>query len=311
MFFEIKDNNIHEVKLDQIQNDTISVGYLTLEELKKNQKILKIADAIIREFEQEQTHFRNSIDVYDEFSLGIINIVNVMDLDEARDRLGFIIRKNQFIFVKLIDQDDSYQEMFVESIGRFRQNATLEKVIYGILDRLLFNGNRVLEETERDIMDMEHSIVNGCFNNNLNKDIFNLRNDLLIIKNYYDQLMDIGEELQENENDLFEDEDLRYFKIFTDKTERLINNIQTLSENLIHIREALDASLNYNLNMIMKMFTVVTTIFLPLTLIVGWYGMNFTNMPELTWKYGYFAVIALSVAVVTVCIFIFKKKKLF
>ena len=133
---------------------------------------------------------------------------------------------------------------------------------------------------------------------------------LYSFRNYYDQLADIGEQLQENENDLFQDEDLRYFKIFTDKTSRLTNNIQILSENLIHLREAADAYVNYNLNKIMKLFTVVTTIFLPLTLIVGWYGMNFTNMPELTWKYGYIGVIILSVTVVTVCFVLFKKKKL-
>ncbi len=68
--------------------------------------------------------------------------------------------------------------------------------------------------------------------------------------------------------------------------------------------------LDYNLNNIMKLFTVITTIFLPLTLIVGWYGMNFTNMPELTWQYGYPAVIVFSVIVVMFCVIAFKKYKL-
>jgi magnesium transporter len=61
----------------------------------------------------------------------------------------------------------------------------------------------------------------------------------------------------------------------------------------------------------MKVFTVITTIFMPLTLIVGWYGMNFKYMPELNWKYGYLTVIIASILVVSGCIFFFKKKKLF
>jgi magnesium transporter len=61
----------------------------------------------------------------------------------------------------------------------------------------------------------------------------------------------------------------------------------------------------------MKIFTVVSVVFMPLTLIVGWYGMNFRDMPELTWKYGYPAVAVLCVAVVIVCIRYFKKKKYF
>ena len=61
----------------------------------------------------------------------------------------------------------------------------------------------------------------------------------------------------------------------------------------------------------MKIFTIITTIFFPLTIIVGWYGMNFANMPELTWKYGYLYVTALSVFVVILLIIIGKKKKWF
>ena len=59
----------------------------------------------------------------------------------------------------------------------------------------------------------------------------------------------------------------------------------------------------------MRILTVVTTIFLPLTLIAGWYGMNFTYMPELRWKYGYPLVIAISLAIICLSIWICKKKK--
>ena len=310
VFFAISNGKIQEITPDGSDEECIRVGYLTLEELKENREKLGISKHIITEFEQERAHYWNGVDVYDDFSIGVVNIVNVMNVKEARDRIGFVIQRNQFILVKLVDLDDSYKDIFVQSTGRFRQNATLEKVIYGVLERLLFNGSGLLEETERKIMKMEQKLVEGKIDNALNKRIFHLRNELSIIKNYYDQLADIGEQLQENENDLFQDEDLRYFKIFTDKTSRLMNNIQILSENLIHLREAADAYANYYLNKIMKFFTVVTTIFLPLTLIVGWYGMNFTNMPELTWKYGYIGVIILSVTVVTVCFVLFKKKKL-
>ena len=78
----------------------------------------------------------------------------------------------------------------------------------------------------------------------------------------------------------------------------------------MQLRETHDAMLDYNLNNIMKLFTVITTIFLPLSLIVGWYGMNFENMPELGWRYGYLGVIVFSVIVVVCCFIIFKKYKL-
>ena len=62
-------------------------------------------------------------------------------------------------------------------------------------------------------------------------------------------------------------------------------------------------------NRIMKVLTIVTTLFLPLSLIAAWYGMNFEHMPELQWAYGYPAVIALSVLVVAVCLLWFKKRR--
>ena len=122
-------------------------------------------------------------------------------------------------------------------------------------------------------------------------------------------LSDIGEALEENENEIFEREDLRYFKIFTDKAVRLRENVDLLRDSIVHLRDAYQAYLDLKLNETMKLFTVLTAVFLPLTVIVGWYGMNFRNMPELTWKYGYFSVIVLSALVVGVLVAVFKRKK--
>lgn len=310
MFYILNDKITKPIELADLKEKDISVGYLTFEELKDNVEILGINDHILYDCMSDQTHFRASVDVYEDFSFGIINIVNVLDIKAPKDRVAFIIKKNQFILVKLIDEDDSCLTMFQNSVGRFKQNATLEKVIFGFLENLLINGNKALEVAEQKIMDMENILVEGKFNQELNRDIFHLRQELSIQKNYYEQLVDIGEDLQENGNNLFDESVLRYFDMFTDKSKRLSDLTQALSDSLIHLRDALQEYSNYKQNNIMKVFTVVTTIFLPLNLIVGWYGMNF-HMPELTWKYGYVSVIMLCIAVVISCFVIFKKKKFF
>lgn len=311
MFYILKENEIRRAQIEEINSDVIHIGYLTMQELEEDYDKLGIKINIIQECMADQTHFRTSVDTYDEFSFGLINIVNVRNVHEPRDKIAFIIKKNQFIVVKIVDEDDSCKKMFEDSVGRFKQNATLGKVIFGILEGLLLNGNKPLEIMERKIMNMEQKLVEGELNEHLNQNIFHLRKELSILRNYYEQLFDIGEELQENKNNLLDDKDIRYFRIFLGKVERLSHNTQLLNENLIHLREALDASLNYSLNKTMKLFTLITTIFLPLTLIVGWYGMNFTNMPELSWKYGYFAVSILCILVVSICMYLFKKKKFF
>ena len=68
-------------------------------------------------------------------------------------------------------------------------------------------------------------------------------------------------------------------------------------------RESFDMGIDLDLD------TVITTIFMPLTLIAGWYGMNFRYMPELEWRYGYLAVFVLSAAVIICCLILFKRKK--
>ncbi|MBN7771799.1 CorA family divalent cation transporter [Clostridium aminobutyricum] len=311
MFYILNEREPKLIELEDLSPEDISVGYLTIEELENNYDKLGLYENIIHDCMADQTHFRTSVDIYDDFSFGIINIVNVMNVQEAKDRVAFILKKNQFILVKLMDEDESCRDMFENSVMRYKQNATMEKIIYGILESLLQNGNKSLESTELKIIIMEQELVNGRINQYFDRDIFNLRKELSLLKTYYEQLFDIGDKLQENENDLFDRDVLRYFKLFTAKAERLSNGTQSLCDSLVHLRESLEACTNYNLNNIMKIFTVVTTIFLPLTLIVGWYGMNFTNMPELTWKYGYLSVILLSLLVVIGCLTLFKKKKLF
>ena len=114
-----------------------------------------------------------------------------------------------------------------------------------------------------------------------------------------------------NHHNIFEQDDMRYFEIFTKRIERLSENVQMLRELLNQANDAHQSRLDYHLNKTMQFFTVITTIFMPLTLITGWYGMNFRNMPELNNMYSYYVIIGLSLGLVIGLIIWFKKKKFF
>lgn len=77
----------------------------------------------------------------------------------------------------------------------------------------------------------------------------------------------------------------------------------------MQVQDVYQSEIEIRQNNVMKVLTIVTTVFLPLTLIAGWYGMNFTHMPELTWVYGYPVAIGASILVVLISLLIFKKKK--
>ena len=84
---------------------------------------------------------------------------------------------------------------------------------------------------------------------------------------------------------------------------------QLLRESCAQLQSLFQAEIDTRQNRIMQILTIVTTIFLPLTLLVGWYGMNFVGMPELTWKYGYPVVVVVSIVTVGISLWVCKKKK--
>ena len=155
---------------------------------------------------------------------------------------------------------------------------------------------------------MEEQVLSGEL------DQFNSRMNALLKESsrglrYYTQLDDMVCEFQENETALFRDSELRMLHMAEKRIGRLDGEAQALREYSIQLRELFQAEIDIRQNRIMKILTIVTTVFLPLSLVVGWYGMNFINMPELAWKYGYPAIIVVSVLIVALCLWIMKKKK--
>lgn len=132
-------------------------------------------------------------------------------------------------------------------------------------------------------------------------DILSVRKDLLKIKRYYAQMEFLTDEMAAVNP---------AFGFIDKKFHRLFEFTLHLQEYIDQVREAYQAQIDIEQNNIMKVFTVVTSIFLPLTLIAGWYGMNF-QLPEYKWAHGYVFVAAMSLSVILILLVIFKKKKWF
>lgn len=217
---------------------------------------------------------------------------------------AFYLDKQRFIFTVIKDETE-----LLKKTKEKTEAADLQEGITVIFDELLKEGQHIAEEMENYLINMEREIVGGRIERNRNQAIFECKRTMTLWKNDYVQLLNIVEGINGTGQALNE-ACAGYFRIYENKVRRTVEQIQFLYEELVHVREALDAAIAYEQNRIMKVFTTVTTIFMPLTLVAGWYGMNFNSMPELIWRYGYVYVAALSIAVVIVCIIFFKKKKL-
>lgn len=286
------------------------IAYLSLKTLKENQQSIDIGPGMLEEYEKPPEHFRSGLDAYDDLSVGCISIINVEDANEEMDVVMFIAKPETVLLVPILDEDESELQLFSRIMGQERANTSPARVLYRFMERLLKGGTRMLERYENKVLKLEDQLVNSQASEGQNKVIYEYRRELATVRNYYEQLVDISSELGENEDGYFNDYEASLFGVLTAKADRLIQGVRALNENLMHLREMLDAALNYNLNNIMKVFTLITAIFLPLTLIVGWYGMNFKHMPELEWKHAYPLVIAACVVIVVGILTFFKRKKL-
>ncbi len=210
-------------------------------------------------------------------------------------------RENLFFFC----EDQRAYDMCSEL---FREGHTNERALYLFFVALLKGDMGRIDTLETAITNAEDAALQGSRADYLDS-IREYRKELLRLKRYYEQLDVIMDNLVINDNLLFSPEGVRHFSIVHNRVERFYAGVLNLRDYVTQMREACQSQIDLEQNNLMRVFTVIAAVFLPLTLIVGWYGMNFQGMPELTWKYGYLAVIVLSITICTVLLVWFKRKK--
>ena len=307
MYYKIENGTLSEISISNIKSHGINIAILNLEELSKNYNQLGFKEEDLKLCNlSEKT--RAKYEVYEDFSFATLNIIN--DQSKKINRLAFYIRRNIFIIVVLDNGLENISIIINDAIKKANNKITLEKFISYILNRIIDGSVGLLEKCEDNMIKIEDMIVKGKTSKNTNKDIFKLKKSLSLYFKYYKSIIRFVDMLMENDNDILDEENFKYLSIFESRIDRLVADVEYLIDETTHIQDLYRATLDYSQNNIMRVFTVVTTLFLPLTLITGWYGMNFKYMPELSWKYGYLGVFVISILIVISCIMFFKRKKL-
>lgn len=180
---------------------------------------------------------------------------------------------------------------------------------YDFMESLVCDDLLYLESIEDQIAVLEDSVTGNTMSD-FNHTMLCCRKELLSLYRYYSQLLDVGEQFVLNENNLFDPNAVFLFKLFTNRIARLQEETQALRDYSLQVRELYQAQTDIHQNQIMKVLTIVTTIFFPLSLIAGWYGMNFVSMPELKAPLGYPVICVISLVIVLVSVYLLKKKNL-
>ena len=228
------------------------------------------------------------------------------NIDERDFRFAFALDEKGIVFI----DDSGKAEQMIAAIRRTKRwrKPSLERFLYDFLEQIVEDDLSIMERYEEELVRIEDAILNSRGEGDLGR-VIEIHNDIRKLLVHYEQVIDMTQEFEENENGFFIEENLRYIHLFMNLMARRRDSAASLRDHTIQVRDLHHAQLEVRQNRIMTLLTVITTIFMPLTLIVGWYGMNFRYMPELEWRFGYLAVIIVSVAVVIFCLIFFKKKK--
>ncbi len=250
-------------------------------------------------------------------------------LEETENNLSLIVKmlhndKNNGIYgeqVSLVIGGDyliSFQEyrgdVFEPIRERIRNNKGrvrgmgIDYLGYCLLDALVDNYFLVLENLGDRIEELEETVITRPSHDIL-KQIYSLKRELLYLRRSVWPLREVVNNLQRGGSRLVSPAISLFLKDLYDHIAQVIDTTETFREMVSNLLDIYLSSLSNKMNEIMKVLTIIATIFIPITFIVGVYGMNFTNMPEITWPWGYPVVWLVIIIIVVGLLLFFKKKK--
>ena len=240
--------------------------------------------------------------------------VDTGTLEKVEHTQDYVIRTGSgdiLMSFRWLDHSPVFLHMTQQQMSLWTENAKIrsfakeisgsgKEELFEFLIALSADDVSQLDELEDRIGSFEEKLFEGEEHRKENfRMIHRFRKEVWGCKRYFEKMELLTDELMAADE---------FFLFIDKKYDKLLNQILRTQEYLDQIRQSYEAQVDIEQNSLMRFFTVVTSIFLPLTLIAGWYGMNLM-MPEFKWPYGYPFVIALSVAIVAFMIWLFRRNK--
>jgi magnesium transporter len=191
--------------------------------------------------------------------------------------------------------------------GRLRQSGT-DYLTYALLDVIVDNYFLIIQDLHTIIEELDERVLQAADKSQMYDIQKLMRETLLLRKTIWPLRMAIAD-LMEEDASLIDSHTLPFLRDLYDHTNHVVDTIETFREMISSTMAIYQSNLSNRMNDVMKVLTIIATIFIPLTFIAGIYGMNFENIPELKWSYGYPLIWLLMITVGLVMIIYFRKKK--
>jgi magnesium transporter len=227
------------------------------------------------------------------------------------EQVSFILG-NSFVFSFLEKSDGIFnpiKDRITSNYGRVRKQAS-DYLFYALMDVVVDQYFLLLEQIEQNIESLDDEVINNADRSQIEK-IYNLKNKLLLTRRSLWPLRELFTRLIREESKLINKKIVPYLRDLLDHTIHITETIDLQREITNGIMETHLSLMSYKMNEVMKVLTVMASIFIPLTFIVGVYGMNFLNMPEMKWPWAYPALWGVMIGLSVLMLYFFKKKKWF
>ena len=260
------------------------------------------------------TEHKPKLEVYDTgyifLTLKMLHVDAENPLEISSEHVSFVAGEDYLISFQEERTEDIFTpviDRLKASVGKTRRNGT-DYLVFALMDIIVDNYFLVLEKFGEKLDIIEDSIISESKQNSLN-DLYTLKRELTFVRRAIWPLRDMINQLIREDNTLISKDVVPYYRDLYDHTMQAVDTIDSYRELLASLADVHLSTTSNRMNAVMKTLTIFSAIFMPLTFIVGIYGMNFENMPELKNPYGYYYTWGVMAVVTLGMVLYFKSKK--
>lgn len=250
----------------------------------------------------------------EEYPEQLFVVAKMLSLDEETEgivdeQISLVLGKGYVITFQEKPGDvlDPIRDRIRHNTGRVRKMGA-DYLLYALLDVIVDNYFLIVEDLGERIEALERKISVRPGNEDL-LTIQEIRSLLITVARYSTPVRELAGRMNTVQSDLVSKGTRRYVNDLQDHTVYIAESISTFRDMLTNLENTYHAAQNMRMTQVMKLLTIISTIFIPLTFIVGIYGMNFDHMPELRWKYGYFIVMGIMAVISGIMLLWFRRKR--
>lgn len=285
-------DGIHEAKIIKKLGEDFDLHPLTLEDIMNPRQ-------------------RPKVEKFDHYIFIVLKMLSYNEQEEKvqEEQICLILGENYVLSFQEKEGDifNPVRDRISSGLGRIRKRGP-DYLAYSIIDVVVDHYFLILENLGNKVEQLEDSLTGEPDESILQK-IHSLKREMILLRKSVWPLREMINGLERTESPLIKKETLRFFRDVYDHTIQVIDTIETYRDMIFSMHDTYLSTISNRMNEVMKVLTIIATIFIPLTFIAGIYGMNFEFMPELKWRFAYFGVWGIMLLVTLGMILYFRNKK--